>query len=411
MNHFIQQLFFIFCFIPFTIIPQILQTEDIASQSTYQSTGYKSVTARTNVNAVIIYCTFKTAPDPAYTSYLDSLPYWYSRMGTYIRSYIQTASNSHLNITCTALTHGSKPFIGNYDYTDAPYVVTKEFTNSVLDSVNKYCDLRPYDNDGPDGIPNSGDDDGYVDYVFFAVLWPLDRGGIGLNITYDYGGGDYTTSWPSNKSGFGNIKISGGGHAATQQIIYNEMSPVILHEYGHSLGIGYDIDHVFKTYFNHYSLGSFDVMAHIWGFNKVPSVYNPYFRDELLHWITPTTISSNSTVQLSDLLTSGTVYKYVPAVPSNALESEYYYISYHKGSSVWEQNWPMNSQVGGVLVWRASPNGYLCSNDINNSINYPQIVSLEAAHGRWKWTEGTSNVNNTGVQDALTGFDSLEVRK
>ena len=38
----------------------------------------------------------------------------------------------------------------------------------TLDMANKTIDFSQYDNDGPDGVPNSGDDDGYVDFVAFV---------------------------------------------------------------------------------------------------------------------------------------------------------------------------------------------------------------------------------------------------
>jgi hypothetical protein len=31
-------------------------------------------------------------------------------------------------------------------------------------------DFSQFDSDGPAGVPNSGDDDGYVDYVFINIL-------------------------------------------------------------------------------------------------------------------------------------------------------------------------------------------------------------------------------------------------
>ena len=37
------------------------------------------------------------------------------------------------------------------------------FVSSALTSCDNDIDFRKYDNDGPDNIPNSGDDDGYVD--------------------------------------------------------------------------------------------------------------------------------------------------------------------------------------------------------------------------------------------------------
>lgn len=361
------------------------------------------------INAVIIYCTFKSPPDTAYTSYIDSLPYWYSDYGNYINSFIQTASYGTVKINTTVLTNGNKPFIGDDVFHTSNTIygnLSYHFVTSVLDSVDKKYDLGKFDNDGPDGIPNSGDDDGYVDYVFLVVLWPLDRGGIGLNIP-----GDFISNDPSNKPGFGNIRISNKPGKATQQIIYNKISPVLVHEFGHSIGNFPDIDHAGSYYFNHYSIGSFDVMAHAHGFKNVPSIYNPYFRDEYLHWLKPVLITKDTTLQLQDLLTTGIVYKYAPKQLPGAYSGEEFYISYHTGKSRWERTWPVDKKYGGVLIWRAIKNGYIRDNNISQSICYPQIISIEDASGKWRWQEFPDSVHNTGILDPLTGFDSLEIRK
>lgn len=43
-----------------------------------------------------------------------------------------------------------------------------ELIESTLSAWDAAVDFGQYDNDGPDGIPNSGDDDGYVDFVSFV---------------------------------------------------------------------------------------------------------------------------------------------------------------------------------------------------------------------------------------------------
>ncbi|RMI02081.1 MAG: hypothetical protein D6681_10550, partial [Calditrichaeota bacterium] len=45
---------------------------------------------------------------------------------------------------------------------------TGEFLKEILDANDPTVDFGLYDNDGPDGIPNSGDDDGFVDFVAFV---------------------------------------------------------------------------------------------------------------------------------------------------------------------------------------------------------------------------------------------------
>lgn len=43
-----------------------------------------------------------------------------------------------------------------------------EMIESIISAADNTTDFSLYDNDGPDGIPNSGDDDGFVDFVAFV---------------------------------------------------------------------------------------------------------------------------------------------------------------------------------------------------------------------------------------------------
>jgi hypothetical protein len=44
------------------------------------------------------------------------------------------------------------------------------FVHQVLRRVDGDIDFGQFDNDGPDGVPNSGDDDGSVDYIFGLLV-------------------------------------------------------------------------------------------------------------------------------------------------------------------------------------------------------------------------------------------------
>jgi M6 family metalloprotease-like protein len=47
---------------------------------------------------------------------------------------------------------------------------TGTFLHQAMAAVDELIDLGQFDNDGPDGIPNSGDDDGFVDIVAFQFI-------------------------------------------------------------------------------------------------------------------------------------------------------------------------------------------------------------------------------------------------
>ena len=134
----------------------------------------------------------------------------------------------------------------------------------ALARVDAAVDFRQFDNDGPDLIPNSGDDDGYVDMIMFAH--PTKDGACGgfsgpnprkldssnnhiwshrfvlvnaASTAYQ----DYVTNDLSAKAGFGNIRISDyfattalGGASACDT---TKIMPIgtAAHEFGHALNL------------------------------------------------------------------------------------------------------------------------------------------------------------------------------
>jgi len=113
----------------------------------------------------------------------------------------------------------------------------------ALELADESVDYGQYDNDGPDGVPNSGDDDGFVDAMTFEFLeiagscggpsiWPHRWGISGWT-----GGIPFTSTDP--RTGGGSIQVDGyivqgvtdcGG-------VRVQDANVIAHEYGHVLGL------------------------------------------------------------------------------------------------------------------------------------------------------------------------------
>ena len=119
---------------------------------------------------------------------------------------------------------------------------TGEYLVESLGLVDSGIDFGLYDNDGPDGLPNSGDDDGEVDVVAFQFhdisascggpgIWPHRASILGWT------GAPFVTD--DARSGGGSITISG----YTIQSVVNCGGTVITtagtmaHELGHALGL------------------------------------------------------------------------------------------------------------------------------------------------------------------------------
>jgi M6 family metalloprotease-like protein len=68
--------------------------------------------------------------------------------------------------------------------TDAASGQAGAFIRHTLEAADATVDFRIYDNDGPDNVPNSGDDDGYVDLVMF--VHPNDGGECGSDEVWSH---------------------------------------------------------------------------------------------------------------------------------------------------------------------------------------------------------------------------------
>jgi M6 family metalloprotease-like protein len=168
-----------------------------------------------------------------------------------------------------------------------------------LDQADDEVDFGEFDNDGPDGLPNSGDDDGFVDTVFFIhaeVGAECSAPGERDNI--------WSHSWHYSWSGYGH-----SGPYVTDDVVLDEnqlpafnddgtekrilvedytIQPglacpdstgndkivsigVITHEYGHALGLPDLYDRTPSGNADSVGIGNWGLMAGgSWGFNQKP---------------------------------------------------------------------------------------------------------------------------------------------
>ncbi len=121
----------------------------------------------------------------------------------------------------------------------------------ILDDRDPGLDFGLWDNDGPDGVPNSGDDDGYVDFIMFVTPDPSGACGDNDNIwshTWFLSGWGthYETDDAAAAAGVANIRIDHYFMSAGIDCTLPRQRGIgtHCHEFGHALGLPdlYDTD-------------------------------------------------------------------------------------------------------------------------------------------------------------------------
>jgi M6 family metalloprotease-like protein len=190
-----------------------------------------------------------------------------------------------------------------------------QLLTEVLDAKDPIVDFGQYDNDGPDGIPNSGDDDGYVDFVSFVQ--PEFGGECGGNdniwshrSTFEWwpesGDTAYMTDDPAYGGGY--IRISD----YTMQPALNCDGATIIdigvfcHEFGHALGL----PDLYDTIGAGWGIGYWGIMgAGNWNTPSSPAHPCAWTRVEL-GWVIPTDITWEGGLESIDrTATSGDVLR------------------------------------------------------------------------------------------------------
>ncbi len=256
-----------------------------------------------------------------------------------------------------------------------------------LDSLA--VDWGAFDNDGPDGRPNSGDDDGFVDVL--AVLHPTDGAECSGDRTSDNRiwshrwsiapqlGSPYVTRTASASGGFIKVDdytvqpVKACGGAGINQI------GVFAHELGHGLGL----PDLYAVGADHAAVGQWDLMATgSWG---CPGVFNPArpcmmgaWSRAVLGWTDVVTLgfgADHGTVSLQPTSGGGNAYRV------NTAGDDYYLLENRQPAG-------FNSQLpdnrGGLVIWHIDADGVAArwpSNSVNSDPDN-QAVSVVQADGR-----------------------------
>jgi M6 family metalloprotease-like protein len=229
----------------------------------------------------------------------------------------------------TALSEAEAYYTGGQGGLSTFYSRTGEMIRELLDANDAAIDFGLYDNDGPDGVPNSGDDDGYVD--FLIVVHPTLGAECNSNLIHMWSHSWAYSLWPVA----GEQPYSTGDPAAGGGVILIDdyiMGPslscgagvieigVFCHEIGHGIGL-YDL---YDTY-GSAGIGYWGLMgAGNWNIPSSPAHLCAWSREQL-GWIDPIEVDwRQQSLTLEPVATSGDAVKI--ALPSKRFRRNRYFV-------------------------------------------------------------------------------------
>jgi len=279
---------------------------------------------------------------------------------------------------------------GDSKYYERANQHTGDLLTEIFTAFDDSVDFGLYDNDGADGIPNSGDDDGFVDVVIIVHSGPgaEEIGGPEIWSHFSVYSKHNNTSFVTNdlRNNGGKIQIDDYMIAPAIQKEKMVNIGVFCHEFGHALGLPdlYDRD------YSSSGVGYWCVMSSgMWGGDgkspETPSHFSPWCK-EVLGWINPVVIKQNTDHQaIQSVETFPVVYKlwkkgqiepynyrnhFGVSVP---LGKEYFLIENRQKTGF--DKALLNS---GLLIWHVDNT---VSDSKNNDNEQHKIVDLEEADG------------------------------
>ena len=282
------------------------------------------------------------------------------------------------------------------------------FVLEILEQVDRDIDLGQFDNDGPDGIPNSGDDDGFVDYVFVnpmstpqGFITAAATGVAALGLDDDYVSSDIGAEDHSR------ILVGSSRGALQQEGTFSQTVGVMAHEFGHWLGLPdlYDLEYD-EPERDSAGIGKWGLMgwgAHGWNGSDGPASFSAWSLEQL-GWIGRDNASllvvdeDREGIALDSHFDRGEILK-IPLRTSviRSGPSEDYLLLEHRRRN--GSNYDRGLPADGLLVWHITPR-QLFHNDDEKT----KLVDLVCADGLYE----DAGYPGGGIPDATRGRDNLD---
>jgi len=341
-----------------------------------------------HVHALTVFARFQDEEDlagAAVPSFVADL--FDERLPGSISHFYDEMSRGQFGLSGTVLPRWYAAEKGTGGYT-APNGDFGDFAREVIEAVDVDIDLGLYDNDGPDGLPNSGDDDGYVDFLFIVTraapqgfIIDAATGIARLGLGQDYRSNDLAL-------GGGRIRIRadgsdrGVGGTVQQGRNFEEAVGSMAHEFAHFLLLPdlYDLSDLsgdIGPEEDSAGVGYWDIMAHGnrgWDERGGPNPFSAWSLGQL-GWLGVendqlVVVEENlADAVFEDVNAGGKVY-----LLSEAETSSYYLVEFRRrGTSHYERNLPGE----GLLIWHVKPtlNG--------NDEEMDKLLDLVCADGQY----------------------------
>lgn len=302
------------------------------------------------------------------------------------------------------------------------------FVREILKQADRDINFARFDNDGPDGRPNSGDDDGLADLVFVNLLSTpeafLCRRATGI-ATLGLG-----EPYVTNDVGMLGepIRIVSSHGTVQRTLTFAEAVGVMSHECGHLLGLPdlYNTSVLTKEEAlpdeDSAGIGRWGLMgwgATGWNGDDGPASFCAWSL-ERLGWLDPeleqmVELREDATVEARDIFRGGSIYRIPLRTVEESIGAAEYLLLEQRTRTFYNRNIPGE----GLLVWHIrseqAPGGrvdLICADGLYLDAGYP-LGQLEDRRGGsdnldfWAHESAYAQVHEGNLGDATDPFDGV----
>jgi M6 family metalloprotease-like protein len=303
-----------------------------------------------------------------------------------------------------------------------------EFVLEILHQADQDLDLARFDNDGPDEVADSGDDDGVVDAVFLVI--ERISAGFLLGRATGIGRLGFVHPFTAADAGAGGERIRVLAEQGTVQQggTFPEAVGAICHEYGHILGLPdlYDLGYG-RPSEDSAGVGAWCLMgwgASGWNGNDGPNSFCAWSLEQL-GWVGPdkdrlVEVAADAEMVIQPLRQGGTIGK-IPLVPRAGGKAQEYLLLEQRtrSASYYDRHLPGE----GLLLWHIRPLkgqddeqrkqvDLVCADGLYQDAGYPlgKVEDPEQGHDNldfWAHDEQYRAGHGGNLGDATDPFDGV----